>query len=221
MILYKIEIELKKIIRNIQEIANNKRVIVAFSGGLDSTVVLNLAVMALGKENVIAANVDFNLFTYKKAKKNVLDITNSLLVRLDIIPGKSGQIKIMRGGPDCNLCTKQIKLGLIREKYKKHVILTGSNQSDSWGKYGSSFINNYFAPLFDYTKKDIRILADYLNIIVQRIGENTNREGCKLKHLLKPMVNINYHGIAVDKTNEILLNDIDDANIRPENYWSP
>lgn len=215
-ILWKIDIELKKIIRNIQEIANNNSVVVAFSGGLDSTVALNLAVLALGKDKVIAANVVFDLFTYKKAKKNVLDITNSLQARLDIIPGKSEQIEIMKGGPDCNLCTKKVKLGLIREKYKKQIILTGSNQSDSWGKYGASFINNYFAPLFDYTKKDIRLLADYLNIGIRRIGENTNREGCKLKHLLKPMVNINYHGVAVDKTNEMLLRDINNANINPE-----
>ena len=39
------------------------KVIVAFSGGIDSTLVLDTAVKVLGKENVIAAIANAELFT--------------------------------------------------------------------------------------------------------------------------------------------------------------
>jgi uncharacterized protein len=40
---------------------------------------------------------------------------------------------------------------------------------------------------------------------VPRIGEHYGREGCKLKHLLKPLINPDYHGRAVAEANEVLL----------------
>lgn len=43
-----------------------KKVIVAFSGGIDSTVVLYAAVLALGKENVISVIVDSDLYSPKE-----------------------------------------------------------------------------------------------------------------------------------------------------------
>jgi uncharacterized protein len=110
----------------------------------------------------------------------------------------------MKGGPDCNLCTRKIKLGLVKAYAGEQIVLTGSNQSDSWGKYGKAFAQGYYAPLFSYSKKEIKSIADYLNIKVSRIGENASREGCKLKHLLKPMV---YLPFTVRRlwANEILL----------------
>jgi len=209
-------IEVQNIVENIRKIVKEKSATVAFSGGLDSTVVLNLAKRALGKEKLTAANVDFGLFTYNKARENVQAISKSLQIKLIIISGESEQVTIMRGGPDCNLCTKKVKLGLIKKKFKKQIILTGSNQSDSWGKYGLAFQNRYYAPLFPYSKNEITSIANYLNIEVKRIGENNNREGCKLKHLLKPLINLEYHGHAVNKANELLLEKIVKSGIYTE-----
>jgi pyridinium-3,5-biscarboxylic acid mononucleotide sulfurtransferase len=209
-------IEVQKIVDNIRKVVKEKSATVAFSGGLDSTVVLNLAKRALCKEKLTAANVDFGLFTYNKARENIQAISKSLQIKLIIISGESEQVTIMRGGPDCNLCTKKVKLGLIKRKLKKQIILTGSNQSDSWGKYGIDFQNSYYAPLFAYSKNEIKIIADYLNIGIKRIGENNNREGCKLKHLLKPLINLDYHGHAVNKANELLLEKIYKSGICAE-----
>jgi len=208
--------EVQNIVDSIRKIVKEKSTTVAFSGGLDSTVVLNLAKRALGEEKLTATNVDFGLFTYNKARKNIQAISRSLQIKLIIISGESEQVTIMRGGPDCNLCTRKVKLGLIKKKFKKQIILTGSNQSDSWGKYGLAFQNRYYAPLFPYSKNEIKVIANYLNIEVKRIGENNNREGCKLKHLLKPLINLEYHGHAVDRANELLLERIYKSGIYTE-----
>jgi len=214
--LQEVSIEIKKIIGDIRKYIQGKEATVAFSGGLDSTVVLNLARLSLGNKQLTATNVDFGIFTYNKARDNIEKITKSLKIKLNVITGEHEQIDIMKGGPDCNLCTKKVKLGLIKNNFPNKIILTGSNQSDSWGQYGFAFYGGYYAPLFSYTKEHIKIIADYLNINVKRIGENINQEGCKLKHLLKPLINISFHGQSVDKANELLLDRISRAGIYAE-----
>lgn len=209
-----IQQKIEKIICEIKKVSNDRRVIVAFSGGLDSTVALNLAKLAIGKDRVMAANVDFGSYTYKKARENVLNLSKTFGVKLLQIPGESQQISLIKHGPDCNLCTKRIKLGLIKFHSKGEIIITGSNQSDSWSSYGKKVCNGYYSPLFDYTKEDIKAIAMSLNINIQRIGENEFREGCKLKHLLKPNVNPDYHGKAVCDANEFLLEKLKNTGIK-------
>jgi pyridinium-3,5-biscarboxylic acid mononucleotide sulfurtransferase len=211
-----IEEKIEEIIMGIKQASNNSCIVVAFSGGLDSTVVLNLARLAIGNKKLIAINVDFGIFTYNKARENINKICKSLGIKLDIIPGEFEQMEIMKGGPDCNLCTRKVKLGLIKKKYCDCIILTGSNKSDSWGQYGFAFSDGYYAPLFACSKKDIKGIANYLHIKIHRIGENKNREGCKLKHLLKPLINLSYHGRAVAMANELLLEQIRKSGIYAE-----
>lgn len=208
-----VSVEVKKAINRIREIAGGKGVIIAFSGGLDSTVVLNLAIKAISNDKIVAANVDFGTYAYQKARDNVQMICQSLQIKLLCISGISEQIAIMRGGPDCNLCTKKVKLGKIKRYARGQIILTGSNQSDSWGKYGFALHDGYYAPLFHYSKKEITVIAHYLDIAIKHIGENENREGCKLKHLLKPLINTSYHGQAVSQSNELLLNQIEQSGM--------
>lgn len=203
-------------IKRIRQFSAGKKVNIAFSGGLDSTLVLFLAREALGKERVVAVNVDFGLFAYKRATQNIKTICEELQVELYQISGESEQREMMKRGPDCNLCTKNIKLGLIKACAGDKLILTGSNQSDSWGKYGTEYSSLYFAPLFSYCKEEIQEMADFLNLKVGRIGEHAYREGCKLKHLLKPLVNLDYHGKAVSLSNEILLEQMKELNIYSE-----
>lgn len=203
-------------IKRIRQFSAGEKVNIAFSGGMDSTLVLFLAREALDKEKVLAVNVDFGIFAYKRAARNVRIICEEMQVELYQISGENEQRELMKRGPDCNLCTKKIKLGLIKACAGDRLILTGSNQSDSWGKYGTDYSNGFYTPLFPYCKEEIREMVDYLNLRIERIGENIFREGCKLKHLLKPLVSPDYHGRAVSLANEILLEQIQELNIYSE-----
>ncbi len=200
-----VKIEIDNIINKIKQFDSEKKILIAFSGGMDSSLVLFLAREALGREKIIAVNVDFGLYTYENARLNVSRKCDEMEVELHQISGEGIQSEIMKGGPDCNLCTRKIKLGLIRDYAQDKVIFTGSNQSDSWGKYGIDYSSGFYAPLFSYNKEEIQKMVDYLNIKIDRIGENINREGCKLKHLLKPLINPSFHGRAVNVANERLL----------------
>jgi uncharacterized protein len=119
--------------------------------------------------------------------------------------GQGMQHRVQRGGPACNRCTREIKLGMVKAAARGRLVLTGSNRSDTWGKMGLKVNNGYYAPLLDLEKPEIRAIADDLGLCIPRIGEHSGREGCKLKHLLKPLINPDYHGRAVAEANEILL----------------
>ncbi|GAB4114539.1 MAG: ATP-dependent sacrificial sulfur transferase LarE [Candidatus Caldatribacteriota bacterium] len=179
--------------------------VVAFSGGMDSTVVSALALQALGREKVEAISVYFEEYSYQKGLLNIKQISKYLNLKLSIIPGKELQEKVLKKGPACNKCTRIAKLGQVKKEASGRIVLTGSNQSDTWGKRGLKFCNGFYAPLLNLNKTEIKKIADYLKLKILRIGENERREGCKLKHLLKPLAVPAYHGKAVAKANEVLL----------------
>jgi pyridinium-3,5-biscarboxylic acid mononucleotide sulfurtransferase len=93
------------------------------------------------------------------------------------------------------------------------LVLTGANRSDTWGRLGLRVCNGYYAPLLDLDKPEIRALADLMGVRPPRIGENPGREGCKLKHLLKPLVSPEYHGQAVAQANEVVLRVLREAGV--------
>jgi uncharacterized protein len=123
---------------------------------------------------------------------------------------------VQRGGPACNRCTREIKLGMVKAAARGRLVLTGSNRSDTWGQMGLKVSNGYYSPLLDLDKPQIRTIADELGLRIPRIGEHVGREGCKLKHLLKPLVNPDYHGRAVAEANEALLQALADAGFAAE-----
>ncbi|MEN3185998.1 MAG: ExsB family protein [Atribacterota bacterium] len=187
------------------------KVVVALSGGLDSTVALFLSLLALGKSKVIACTVDWGEYFPEKARRQVLFLRDYFDVSHCFLPGKSILEEIARGGPSCNLCTKKAKLGTIRNHFGNGVLIVGgANQSDSWGKRGMRFLFNTYSPLFDLEKEEIQSLASFFHLPVQRIGEHRLREGCLLKHLLKPLVSP-YHTQAVVRSNEILWRVLNEA----------
>jgi len=200
-----IEHKIQVILKEINEICKGKKIVVAFSGGMDSTVVSKLAIEALGSKRVKAISVSFENYSYIEGLKNIHSISCDLGLKLKIIPGKMLQEIVLRKGPACNQCTRKVKLGLVKKAAGTRLVLTGSNQSDTWGKMGLKLHNNIYAPLFNMCKKEIKEIAEYFNLDIKKIGENIFREGCKLKHLLKPLANPDYHGRAADEANEILL----------------
>ncbi|MDR7438180.1 MAG: 7-cyano-7-deazaguanine synthase, partial [Armatimonadota bacterium] len=196
-----------RLVDEIRTVADGHPVVVAFSGGLDSTTVAALAKRALGPERVLLVTVNMGAYNYRRANQIVLEMAEQLGLRQKCLLGQFAQHRVQSGGPACNRCTREIKLGMVQAVAGGRLVLTGANRSDTWGQLGIKVCNGFYSPLLDLDKPQIRALADALGLRVPRIGETSGlrREGCKLKHLLKPLVNPDYHGQAVAEANEVLL----------------
>jgi len=110
-----------------------KRVIVAFSGGVDSLYLLNLAVQTLGKENILAATVKSPLSTVGEAE-NAQYLSNNLGVNHIIVElDELSESKIVNNPIDrCYHCKKFRYEHLVKLKdgRKYGAVLDGSNFSD-------------------------------------------------------------------------------------------
>ncbi|HEY8541652.1 MAG TPA: ExsB family protein [Pseudothermotoga sp.] len=200
-----------KIVLDIKTTVQGK-LLVAFSGGEDSSLAAFLSKQALGKDRVTLVTVDWGPFTYNAAKSGVVEAARSLDLDLIFVDGHIRQSQIWCHGPSCNMCTRFAKLQSVLDVDHTSYIATGSNLSDSWGQNGIKINGRLYSPLIDLDKKTIRLLIEYLGIKPMKIGESTQREGCKLKHLLKMMINFSYHGKAVSCANEILLSFLKEIN---------
>lgn len=203
----------ESIIDDIRDVFNqyNKSFVVAFSGGMDSTAAALLCSKAIGKENVELVHVVYGPYSYQNSIKIVSEFAQKHGFKLTLLTNL-GQEKIWKYGPSCNMCTREIKMGTVLEYAKDRIVVTGSNSSDTWGKTGLRVFNGMYAPLGDLGKDEIRKILDDFGVKIKRIGEHALREGCKLKHLLKPMTNPSYHGQATAIANEILLKHFPDGN---------
>ncbi len=206
-------LRIEALVREIGTITNGGPVVVAFSGGLDSTTVAALAKRALGAASVWLVTVNMGQYAYRRGNEIVLEMAEQLGLRQKCLLGQSMQHRVQVNGPACNRCTREIKLGMVKALARGRLVLTGANRSDTWGQLGLKVCNGYYAPLLELEKPQIRDLADALGLQIPRIGENPGREGCKLKHLLKPLINPDYHGRAVAEANEVLL-----ALVRAEQF---
>lgn len=204
------------LIDEIREVTGGAPVAVAFSGGLDSSTVAALARNAIGAASVLLVTVNMGQYAYRRGNAIVLEMAEQLGLQQRCLLGQGMQHVVQRGGPACNRCTREIKLGMVRAAARGRLVLTGSNRSDTWGQMGLKLHGGYYSPLLDLDKPQIRALADELGLRIPRIGEHTGREGCKLKHLLKPLINPNYHGRAVAEANETLLRVLADAGFEAD-----
>ncbi|NLJ49327.1 MAG: ExsB family protein [Candidatus Atribacteria bacterium] len=211
------EKRIQNVIEEIQAVAEDyERVVVAFSGGVDSTVALFLSLCALGREKVQACTIDWGEYFPYRARENIDFLVSYFQVSHRYLPGKTIIEEVVSRGPACNLCTKKAKLDNLQKSYgEKTLIIGGANQSDSWGIRGLKLVRNTYSPLFDFSKQEILQLCQMLNIPVRRIGENNIREGCVLKHLYKPLA-AKIHGQAVVKANQILLQTIHQDGFKSE-----
>ncbi len=202
------------LLADIRTVTEGSRIVVAFSGGLDSSTVAALARDAIGASNVLLVTVNMGQYNYRRGNQIVLEMAEQLGLEQRCLLGQKMQHTVQRGGPACNRCTRHIKLGLVKAASRGRLVLTGSNRSDTWGQMGVKVSNGYYAPLLDLDRPQIRALADELGLRIPRIGEHTGREGCKLKHLLKPLINPDYHGQAVAEANEVLLGILHEAGFQ-------
>ncbi len=201
-------------IKEIKDICGKEGATVAFSGGLDSSVALKLTLNAIDKDKVQAIMVGFGTHSYSTAIEGARKFVNDLDFSLDFYQEPNIQDLIWKHGPSCNACTRKAKLPTVERNAKFKWIITGSNMSDSWGTYGLKVNGRFYSPLMDLNKDQISLIADYYGLTIYRAGENTFREGCKLKHLLKMNANPEFHGKAVDLSNEILLDILKSKNVK-------
>lgn len=204
---------ISSLLGDIEAVTGGQPVVVAFSGGLDSSTVAALAKQAVGAANVWLVTVNMGQYAYRRGNEIVLEMAEQLGLRQKCLLGQSMQHRVQATGPACNRCTREIKLGMVKAVARGRLVLTGANRSDTWGQLGIKVSNGYYAPLLTLDKPQIRAIADSLGLRIPRIGENPGREGCKLKHLLKPLVNPDFHGRAVAEANEVLL-----AHLRDERF---
>ena len=204
------------LVTDIRQVTGGRPIVVAFSGGLDSTTVAALAKEALDAPNVLLVTVNMGAYAYRRGNEIVLEMAEQLGLQQRCLLGQFAQHRVQRNGPACNRCTREIKLGMVQKAARGRLVLTGANRSDTWGQRGLRVCNGYYAPLLDLEKPQIRAIAEHLGLQIPRIGENSGREGCKLKHLLKPLINPDYHGRAVAEANEIVLRILREAGVTPE-----
>ncbi len=204
------------LIEDIRTTTRGDPVVVAFSGGLDSTVTAALARDALGADHVLLVTVNMGQYAYTRGNEIVLEVAEQLGLQQRCLLGQFKQHRVQAAGPACNRCTREIKLGMVKAVAGGRLVLTGANRSDTWGQLGLKVCNGYYAPLLDLDKPQIRSLADEMGVRPPRIGENPGREGCKLKHLLKPLASPEYHGRAVARANEVVLSVLREVGIAPE-----
>ncbi len=207
---------MREIVEDIRETVKDGKLYVAFSGGKDSSLVAILAKMALGEERVELVTVDWGPYTYEKSRKIVRSFAEKYGLKHTFIPSNGLQEKVWRYGPSCNACTRDVKTRLVKEYAGGCLVASGANASDSWGKTGLKVFDGVYSPLYRVGKAEINAMIDHLGIEVRKIGESAGREGCKLKHLLKMLINPNYHGRAVSVANEILLNVLEKHGFAPE-----
>jgi uncharacterized protein len=204
------------LLRDIRETTGGAPVVVAFSGGLDSTVTAALARDALGAAAVLLVTVNMGQYAYTRGNEIVLEVAEQLGLQQRCLLGQFKQHRVQAAGPACNRCTREIKLGMVKAVAGGRLVLTGANRSDTWGQLGLKVCNGYYAPLLELEKPAIRELADAMGVRPPRIGENPGREGCKLKHLLKPLAAPDYHGRAVARANEVVLTVLRNAGVSPQ-----
>ncbi|MHC1568128.1 MAG: DUF7411 family protein, partial [Candidatus Syntropharchaeia archaeon] len=139
----------------------DEKVIVAFSGGEDSSLVALLMKEALGKDRVELVTVHFGEFTYSRTEDIIREFSGKYGFKHTYIDGSERQRSIWKHGPSCNACTKLVKLGLVKEYAKGRIVVSGANKSDSWGKTNLKFHQGVYTPLLEFDKKDIREMLDY------------------------------------------------------------
>ncbi len=119
--------KLKSILRELRS------VVIAYSGGLDSTFLLKMAVDALGRENVLAVTARSETYPYSEYKE-AKSLVKKIGARHLTLHTSELEIENFKSNPvdRCYYCKKELfgKLDNIRKKYGMNYLLDGTNVDD-------------------------------------------------------------------------------------------
>lgn len=159
-------IKLKRILKNMRS------VVIAFSGGLDSTFLLKVAVDTLGRENVFAVTACSE--TYPKSEfREAKQLAKKIGAKLLIVHTKELESKRFRSNPvnRCYYCKKELfrKLNDIRKRRGLSYVADGTNYDDLKDiRHGMKAAEELGVrhPLLEarITKDDIRIFSKKLKL---------------------------------------------------------
>jgi len=147
-------------------------VIVSFSGGVDSSVVLATAVLALGSNNVVAVTAlsptyPEEDFLWAKKIAEIFNVEHILVESSEL----SDPNFIANPPNRCYFCKKSLAKELLKvaEKYNAKAIVDGTNASDisshrpGYLAFRESGVRSPLAEI-GFTKEEARILAKALNL---------------------------------------------------------
>lgn len=148
------------------------RVVVAYSGGLDSSFLLKEAIDTLGKDNVLAVIARSETYPYSEYKE-AKDIARKLGAKQITIKTKELALSKFKSNPvdRCYYCKKELfkRLIAVKNRYKMRHVIDGTNLDDMKDiRYGSRAAKELGVkrPLLDagMTKKDIRRFSKALGL---------------------------------------------------------
>ena len=148
------------------------RAIVAFSGGVDSTVVLKVVLDTLGRENVLAAT-GVSPSLPQRELQSVKDLADVLLAPLELVETSEMDSPNYTSNPSnrCYFCKNELysKLSELAANKNYNSILNGLNLDDTGDhRPGMSAAKewNIRSPLLEarLSKADVRGLAEKLNL---------------------------------------------------------
>ena len=172
-----LEIELpsyaqETIIRFIKEFVQDRRVVIGLSGGLDSSVVAKLCVMALGKDRVKGIHMPEDA-TPSEDSRDAETLAKTLEIEYEVIPigefvhaiaGKLG----LKGDMSIANLKARVRMAILYAiaNEERRLVAGTSNKSELlvgyFTKYGDGASD--FAPIGDLYKTQVRILAKKIGI---------------------------------------------------------
>ncbi len=85
------------IVDEIRAVTEGRPVVVAFSGGMDSTTVAALAKQALGSERVLLVTVNMGVYNYRRGNEIVLEMAEQLGLQQKCLLGQYVQHRVQAG----------------------------------------------------------------------------------------------------------------------------
>jgi uncharacterized protein len=156
-----------KVVRASDELKELRRVLVAFSGGVDSSVLLRLAVHTLGRENVLAVTAEGPLHPEweKKQSQNIAQLIGAVHIFTQDHSCRVAEF-VKNTAQRCYYCKKAMLEDLqnLAEEHQMRAIVAGENADDQFDyRPGARAMTELgiHCPLKNahITKAEVRVLA--------------------------------------------------------------